>query len=88
MRFRTLSRFFGLLLAASTGLASAADYYWDINGTTANGDGNGIFRASAGGTTWSTSPMSSMLRAMKRLSSRFKQLECLVWALLIQARAS
>jgi autotransporter-associated beta strand protein len=56
MRFRTLSRFFGLLLAASTGLASAADYYWDINGTTANGDGNGIFRASAGGTTWSTSP--------------------------------
>ena len=55
MRFRTLSRFFGLLLAASTGFANAADYYWDTNGTTLYGDGNGIFRSSASGTTWSTS---------------------------------
>jgi hypothetical protein len=55
MRFRTLSRFFGLLLAASTGFANAANYYWDTNGTTLYGDGNGIFRSSASGTTWSTS---------------------------------
>ena len=55
MWVRTLSRFFGLLLAASTGLASGADYYWDVNGTTLYGDGPGIFRSSASGTTWSTS---------------------------------
>ena len=55
MRFRTLSRFFGLLLAASSGFANAADYYWDTNGTTLYGDGNGIFRQSPSGTTWSTS---------------------------------
>jgi len=56
MRFRTLSRFFSLLLAASFGFANAADYYWDTNGTTLYGDGNGIFRQSTSGTTWSTSP--------------------------------
>ena len=55
MWVRTLSRVFGLLLAASTGLASGADYYWDVNGTTLYGDGPGIFRSSASGTTWSTS---------------------------------
>ena len=55
MSFHTLARCCGLMLAMSTGLASAADYYWDINGTTANGDGNGTFRQSTSGTTWSTS---------------------------------
>ena len=55
MSFHTLARCFGLMLAMSTGLASAADYYWDINGTTANGDGGGTFRQSTSGTTWSTS---------------------------------
>jgi len=43
------------LFAAGAGQAVAADYYWDVNGTTAYGDGAGIFRASAAGTTWSTS---------------------------------
>ncbi|RLT16399.1 MAG: hypothetical protein DWI27_08820, partial [Planctomycetota bacterium] len=55
MSFHTLARCCGLMLAMSTGLASAADYYWDINGTTANGDGGGTFRQSTSGTTWSTS---------------------------------
>jgi fibronectin-binding autotransporter adhesin len=35
--------------------AVAADYYWDVNGTTAYGDEPGIFRSSVSGTTWSTS---------------------------------
>ena len=43
------------LFAAGAGQAVAADYYWDVNGTTAYGDGPGIFRSSASGTTWSTS---------------------------------
>ena len=43
------------LFAAGAGQAVAADYYWDVNGTTAYGDGAGIFRQSASGTTWSTS---------------------------------
>ena len=43
------------LFAAGAGQAVAADYYWDVNGTTAYGDGAGIFRSSASGTTWSTS---------------------------------
>ena len=48
----------GLVLVASLATqmsAGAADYYWDVNSTTANGDGNGIFRSSVSGTTWSTS---------------------------------
>ncbi|MGI9176473.1 MAG: hypothetical protein ACR2IT_01295, partial [Pirellulales bacterium] len=53
----------GIRLACTLGLAiclggppsQAADYYWDVNGTTANGDGNGTFRQSTSGTTWSTS---------------------------------
>ena len=56
MSFHTLARCCSLMLAMSTGLASAADYYWDINGTTANGDGGGTFRQSTSGTTWSSSP--------------------------------
>ena len=43
------------LFAAGAGQAVAADYYWDVNGTTLYGDGPGIFRSSASGTTWSTS---------------------------------
>jgi len=45
-----------LIVAVSSAVSGAADYYWDINGTTANGDGNGTFRQSTSGTTWSTSP--------------------------------
>ena len=43
------------LFVAGAGQAVAADYYWDVNGTTLYGDGPGIFRSSASGTTWSTS---------------------------------
>ena len=43
------------LFVAGAGQAVAADYYWDVNGTTLYGDGPGIFRSSANGTTWSTS---------------------------------
>ncbi|MFM7205139.1 MAG: beta strand repeat-containing protein [Planctomycetaceae bacterium] len=45
----------GLAWAAFVAPSPAADYYWDVNGVTANGDGGGTFRQSTSGTTWSTS---------------------------------
>ena len=54
MSLRTMARCCGLLLAVSTGLATAADLYWDTNGTTANGDGTGSWRGGTGNALWST----------------------------------
>ena len=54
MSFHTLARCCGLMLAISTGLASAADYYWDINSGTANGDGSGAWRGGTAPANWST----------------------------------
>ena len=51
------------LFAAGAGQAVAADYYWDVNGTTAYGDGAGILRSSTSGTTWSSS------RAAQKITS-------------------